>query len=78
MSPAASLPFLTRPSAVPTAEPSASRVSTISRLFMYGCPVRAPGDQRKLHSVMGTLLQSPLPEYLKRKRDADAKRMLGK
>lgn len=77
MSPASSMPFLTRPTSFAPGELPPAQVPTITKLFMYGCPVRAPGDQRKLHSVMGTLLQSPLPEHLKKKRDAEAKRAAG-
>lgn len=76
--PAACLPFTTKPSPLAATEdlPEA-RVPTIPKLFSYGCPTRAPGDQRKLHSVMATLLHSPLPEHLKKKRDAETKRLTG-
>lgn len=77
--PAASLPFQTTPPSIqdPNEPVLRSRVPIIPKLFSYGCPTRAPGDARKLHSAMGTLLQSPLPEKLKHKRAAEAKKMAG-
>jgi RNA exonuclease 1 len=53
----------------------ASRVPIAQKLWAYGCPTRAPGDQRRLHSVMGTLLRSPLPDALKRKREGEIKKL---
>ncbi|KAL7424365.1 hypothetical protein Q5752_000047 [Cryptotrichosporon argae] len=77
---AAALPFSTTPSsssifASDKPLPSA-RIPTIPRLFMYGVPTRAPGDNRKLHSVVGTLLQSPLTEMLKKRRENALKAMI--
>jgi len=76
--PIASLPFQTTPSALAANDglPPA-RVPIIPKLFTYGCPTRAPGDSRKLHSVLSALLQAPLPEHIKKKRAAEAQRVSG-
>jgi RNA exonuclease 1 len=76
--PIACLPFQTTMSALADTDglPPA-RVPIIPKLFAYGCPTRAPGDSRKLHSVLSALLQAPLPEHMKKKRAAEQKRLLG-
>lgn len=48
---------------------------TAQKLWAYGCPTRAPGDNRRLHSVMGTLLRAPLPEALKKKRENEIRKL---
>ncbi|BEI88426.1 uncharacterized protein CcaverHIS019_0111440 [Cutaneotrichosporon cavernicola] len=52
-----------------------SRVPMAQKLWAYGCPTRAPGDNRRLHSVMGTLLRAPLPEALRKKREGEIKKL---
>ena len=53
------------------------RVPIINQLFTYACPTRAPGDQRKLHSVVGTLLSCPLQDSVRKKKEAEQRRMAG-
>lgn len=58
---AANLPFSTQPLGIGADSP-ASQVPIINATFLRGIPTRAPGDSRKLHSVMQTLLQAPLTD----------------
>lgn len=76
LSPAVTLPFSTTPPIGTSVGPA--RVPVLPKLFAYGCPTRAPGDNRKLHSVISGLLQAPLPEHIKKKRAAEQKRLFGK
>lgn len=71
--PAASLPFVTAPKQGATP----GRVQSIKKLFSYGCPTRAPGDNRKMHSVVSGLLRGPLTEKEKKRREKEAKTMQG-
>nr|XP_018265795.1 uncharacterized protein I303_02169 [Kwoniella dejecticola CBS 10117]OBR87953.1 hypothetical protein I303_02169 [Kwoniella dejecticola CBS 10117] len=69
----ASMPFPTIPS-----DPSSSkqaRVPAIPKLFAYACPTRAPGDDRKLHSVLNSLLMSPIPDTLKKQKHEEARQL---
>jgi RNA exonuclease 1 len=50
----------------------------IRQLFTYGCPTRAPGDHRRLHSVTGTLLSSPLPDAVRKKREEESRKVASK
>ncbi|OCF37620.1 hypothetical protein I316_00747 [Kwoniella heveanensis BCC8398] len=72
-----SMPFSTTPSSSETSTPAsavaAARVPIIPKLFTYACPTRAPGDDRKLHSVLNTLLMSPMPEALKKKKEQESR-----
>ncbi|CAK9784264.1 hypothetical protein CC85DRAFT_284909 [Cutaneotrichosporon oleaginosum] len=52
-----------------------SRVPFAQKIWAYGCPTRAPGDNRRLHSVMGTLLRGPLPDALRKKRESEMKKL---
>lgn len=49
---------------------STSLLPVIPRLFSHACLTRAPGDARKLHSVLNTLLQCPLSDAERKRRDA--------
>ncbi|KAL1408435.1 hypothetical protein Q8F55_005247 [Vanrija albida] len=69
--PAASLPFVTTP---PKGD-APGRVQSIKKLFSYGCPTRAPGDSRKMHSVISGLLRGPLTEKEKKRREKETKTM---
>lgn len=69
----ATLPFSTAPS-----DPSTStKIPIIPKLFTYGCPTRAPGDQRRLHSVTGAFLTSPLPDHVRKQREEQSRRLAG-
>ncbi|KIR50845.1 RNA exonuclease 1 [Cryptococcus gattii Ru294] len=47
------------------------KVPAIASLFTYGCPTRAPGDKLRMHSAINQLLMCPIPEHVKRKREAE-------
>lgn len=47
------------------------KVPAIASLFTYGCPTRAPGDKLRMHSAINQLLMCPIPEHIKRKREAE-------
>jgi RNA exonuclease 1 len=66
----ASMPFSTAPLAG-----SSSKIPAIQELFSYGLPTRAPGDQRRMFSVLDTLLRSPLPDSLRRKEEETKKKL---
>ncbi|WVF70114.1 hypothetical protein IAT40_004902 [Kwoniella sp. CBS 6097] len=76
-----SMPFSTTPSSsssetsTPTSASVSARVPIIPKLFTYACPTRAPGDDRKLHSVLNTLLMSPMPEALKKKKEQQGREL---
>lgn len=75
--PSVVMPFPTTPPAPasPSDKQLRARLPTIPKLFTYGCPTRAPGDQRRLHSVMNTLMTSPLPESIKKQREKEIKKL---
>lgn len=52
-----------------------SKLPIFQQLFSHYCPTRAPGDQRKLHSVTQTLLHCPIPAAEKNKRDAERSKL---
>ncbi|WWC87181.1 uncharacterized protein L201_002067 [Kwoniella dendrophila CBS 6074] len=70
------MPFSTTP---PTTEGSSSlpkaRVPIIPKLFTYACPTKAPGDDRKLHSVLNSLLMSPIPDSHRKQKEKEAKQL---
>nr|XP_019047506.1 hypothetical protein I302_04121 [Kwoniella bestiolae CBS 10118]OCF26436.1 hypothetical protein I302_04121 [Kwoniella bestiolae CBS 10118] len=73
------MPFSTTPPA-PIAGSSSdplpqARVPIIPKLFTYACPTRAPGDDRKLHSVLNSLLMSPIPDSLKKQKEKEARQL---
>ncbi|WRT65068.1 uncharacterized protein IL334_002010 [Kwoniella shivajii] len=70
----ASMPFSTTPSESSSSS-STPRVPVIPKLFTYACPTRAPGDDRKLHSVLNSLLMSPIPDSLKKQKEKEAKQL---
>ncbi|RXK42114.1 hypothetical protein M231_00471 [Tremella mesenterica] len=51
-----------------------SKVPMMDTIFMYGIPTRAPGDQRRLFSVFNTLLNSPLPDHLRKQREKESRK----
>lgn len=56
----------------PTAETAKkSKLPIFQQLFSHYCPTRAPGDQRKLHSVAQALLNVPISSADKVKREAE-------
>lgn len=46
-----------------------SKLPIFTRLFSHYCPTKAPGDQKRLHSVLQTLLNAPIPKNEKAARD---------
>lgn len=50
---------------------SKTKLPIFTQLFSHYCPTRAPGEPKKLHSVMQTLLNGPVPNGEKAKREAD-------
>ncbi|WVR04385.1 hypothetical protein IAU60_001387 [Kwoniella sp. DSM 27419] len=71
---ASSMPFSTSPAEGSTSAGTA-RVPTVPKLFTYACPTRAPGDDRRLHSVLNTLLMSPIPDSIKKKKEQEQKQL---
>ncbi|KAK8846710.1 hypothetical protein IAR55_005797 [Kwoniella newhampshirensis] len=69
------MPFSTTPPTDATFDLPPARVSIIPKLFTYACPTRAPGDNRKMHSVLNTLLLSPLPDSIRKKKEAENKQL---
>ncbi|WVQ68933.1 uncharacterized protein L199_007142 [Kwoniella botswanensis] len=75
------MPFSTVPTPTTTGSGSSTdplppaRVPIIPKLFTYACPTRAPGDDRKLHSVLNSLLMSPIPDGLKKQKEREAKQL---
>lgn len=65
LKPSAFMPFSTRPSG---SSPD-TLLPTIPRLFSHACPTRAPGDTRRLHSVLQSLLNAPLSQSEKARRE---------
>ena len=49
---------------------SKTKLPIFTQLFSHYCPTRAPGEPRKLHSVMQSLLNAPVPNAEKAKREA--------
>ncbi|CAE6517816.1 unnamed protein product [Rhizoctonia solani] len=45
-----------------------SKIPAINNCYSHACPTRATGEPTKMHSVLTTLLQSPLSSEQKRKR----------
>jgi RNA exonuclease 1 len=70
-------PFPTSPIHPNTSDAKVSRVPYLTKMFAYGVPVRAPGDNRRMFSVMSTLLNAPLSEAARSKKDEEAKRIAG-
>ncbi|CAE6415580.1 unnamed protein product [Rhizoctonia solani] len=48
--------------------PDTSKIPVINSCYSHACPTRATGEPTKLHSVLTTLLQSPVSSEQKRKR----------
>ena len=46
-------------------------VPFIAKTFSYACPTRAPGDQTRMHSVLGAFFQSPVSGEEKKRRILD-------
>lgn len=47
---------------------SASKLPIFQKLFSHYCPTRAPGDPKKLHSVVQTLLNCQIPQAEREKK----------
>ncbi|KAJ9107926.1 hypothetical protein QFC19_002669 [Naganishia cerealis] len=75
LTPSAFMPFPTRPSG---ADVNQLHLPTIPRLFSHACPTRAPGDARRLHSVLQTLLNAPLSQSEKARREKAKAEMMRK
>lgn len=45
-----------------------SKIPAINACYSHACPTRATGELTKMHSVLTTLLQSPVSGEQKRKR----------
>lgn len=85
MSVVANLPFALTPPAAPVGDAASdsdlpeatlvNRVPILAKLFSYGLPTRAPGDQRRMHSVLQALLSSPIPDGLRHKREEESRRL---
>ncbi|KAJ9102386.1 hypothetical protein QFC21_002786 [Naganishia friedmannii] len=74
--PSAYMPFSTRPEGGDANKDSL--IPTIPRLFSHACPTRAPGDARRLHSVLQTLLNAPLSQSEKGRREKAKAEMMRK
>ncbi|CAE6472791.1 unnamed protein product [Rhizoctonia solani] len=48
--------------------PDTSKIPVINSCYSHACPTRATGEPTKMHSVLTTLLQSPVSSEQKRKR----------
>ncbi|WVQ83395.1 hypothetical protein IAT38_005536 [Cryptococcus sp. DSM 104549] len=79
------MPFSTSPQTLPLApvpssaaeqEPKpTARVPVIPKLFTYACPTKAPGDARRMHSVLNTLLMNPVPDSAKKKKEEEGRKL---
>ena len=49
-------------------EEEIQNVTFIAKTFSHACPTRAPGDQTRMHSVLGAFFQSPVSGEEKRRR----------
>lgn len=72
----ANMPFPINPLMISTTLPlPPNQVPVLCKMFTYGLPTRAPGDSKRLFSVMGTLLQSPLPDEVRKANGKEARRL---
>ncbi|KAJ9125766.1 hypothetical protein QFC24_002550 [Naganishia onofrii] len=76
LTPSAFMPFSTRPDGEDATKETL--IPTIPRLFSHACPTRAPGDARRLHSVLQTLLNAPLSQSEKARRERAKAEMMRK
>lgn len=76
LTPSAFMPFSTRPEGEDATKETL--IPTIPRLFSHACPTRAPGDARRLHSVLQTLLNAPLSQSEKARRERAKAEMMRK
>ncbi|KAJ9121817.1 hypothetical protein QFC22_002440 [Naganishia vaughanmartiniae] len=76
LTPSAFMPFPTRPEGEDATKDM--QIPTIPRLFSHACPTRAPGDARRLHSVLQTLLNAPLSQSEKARREKAKAEMMRK
>jgi hypothetical protein len=74
LAPSAYMPFPTRA----TTQDSETLLPIIPRLFSHACPTRAPGDTRRLHSVLQALLNAPLSQSEKARRERAKAEMMRK
>ncbi|KAK4689800.1 RNA exonuclease, partial [Tremellales sp. Uapishka_1] len=74
--PSANSPFPTASSTYSIPEPLPPvKVPIIAKLFTYAVPIRAPGDRMKLHSCVATLLNSPIPDNIRRKKESESRKL---
>ncbi|KAM0746892.1 hypothetical protein T439DRAFT_329164 [Meredithblackwellia eburnea MCA 4105] len=59
---------------LPLPIPSGADLPVLSKLFSHACPVKAPGDKGKLHSVMQNLLNVPITGAEKERRERERKK----
>ncbi|KAJ9114370.1 hypothetical protein QFC20_001513 [Naganishia adeliensis] len=74
LAPSAFMPFPTRASTTN----DETLLPIIPRLFSHACPTRAPGDARRLHSVLQALLNAPLSQSEKARRERAKAEMMRK
>ncbi|KAI6037556.1 hypothetical protein EDC04DRAFT_3141981 [Pisolithus marmoratus] len=56
------------PLAIPLPSESNTPIPFIASTFSHTCPTRAPGDQTRMYSVLGSFFQGPISSEEKRKR----------
>lgn len=56
---------------ITSVSPGASKVPLLNGIFLRGVPTRAPGDNRKMHSVIQALLNSPIPDSRRKELEKD-------
>lgn len=61
--------FTTMPQSLAPQGGRTSKLPVFQQLFSHYCPTRAPGDAKRLHSVLQTLLNAPLDKSEKARRD---------
>ncbi|KAH0828120.1 hypothetical protein J3R83DRAFT_3791 [Lanmaoa asiatica] len=56
------------PVAIPLSNDSKTHLPFIASTFSHACPTRAPGDQTRMYSVLGTFFQGPVSSEEKKRR----------
>lgn len=56
------------PIAIPLPNDSKTALPFIASTFSHACPTRAPGDQTRMYSVLGTFFQGPVSGEEKKRR----------
>lgn len=70
------MPFSTKPTTETTT--AETHLPIIQRLFSAVCPTRAPGDTRRLYSVLQALLNAPLSQSEKARRERSKAELMRK